>query len=378
MADRSVIPPPEAFREIAAHFRLQGDLVAAAAHGSGHINDTYAVTFDQAGSPVRYIFQRINDRIFRDVPALMDNIGRVTAHLAGRTRGGEDNRRAMTLVPARDARPFHRTPDGEYWRVYLFIEKARTYDQLESAGQAFQAARAFGRFQMALADLPGPRLVETIPGFHDTRSRFDALRRAAADDTRGRAREVEAELEFAWRREADVDRLLDLMRSGAMPERVTHNDTKINNVMLDDATGEGVCVIDLDTVMPGLSLYDFGDMVRTATCAAPEDEKDLSRVAVRMPVFEALTRGFAEGVGGILTDAEWEHLPFAGKLLTFEVGMRFLTDHLQGDVYFKTQRTGHNLDRCRMQFRLVECLEEREPEMRDMVGELRPPVAQFA
>lgn len=371
MADRSLVPSLIAFQQIAAQFPLHGTLVEAVPHGSGHINDTYAVTFDQAGTPVRYIFQRINHRIFQDVPRLMDNIGRVSAHLAGKLPPGSDGRRAMTLVPALDGLAYHQTSEGNFWRVYLFIEKARTYDQLESAAQAFEAARAFGLFQRGLSDLPEPRLVETIAGFHDTRRRFDTLRRAVDEDIAGRRHEVATEWDFACRHEADVDRLLDLTRARAMPERVTHNDTKINNVMLDDATGEGICVIDLDTAMPGLSLYDFGDMVRTAVSPAAEDECDLTKVCVRLPIFESLARGFIEGTRDILTEAEWENLAFSGRLLTLEVGLRFLTDYLQGDVYFKTKRPGHNLDRCRVQFELVKRLEESEPEMNRIIAALR-------
>jgi aminoglycoside phosphotransferase (APT) family kinase protein len=368
MADQTLALIEE-IREVASNFPLHGCLIEAHPYGSGHINDTFAVRYDQAGVGVRYVFQRINHSIFRDVPLLMDNIHRVTAHLGGHLRG--DSRRALTLVSTRAGKAYHKSVEGNYWRIYLFIEKARSFDELESATQAFEAARAFGTFQKELADLPGKRLGETIPGFHDTRQRFEALSAAVTKNAAGRKKEVTAELDFVFRREAMVDRLLDLARSGALPERVTHNDTKINNVMLDDQTGEGICVIDLDTVMPGLSLYDFGDMVRTACSPAAEDERDLSKVAVRTAVFEALAQGFTEGASAILTDAEWENLAFSGQLMTFEVGMRFLTDYLAGDVYFKTKRPGHNLERCRTQFRLVECLEEAAPEMEKIVRAVR-------
>ncbi|HWL14182.1 MAG TPA: aminoglycoside phosphotransferase family protein, partial [Opitutus sp.] len=279
---------------IVRSFPLLGRFREGTPYGSGHINDTFAVTFDQAGRPVRYILQRINHRIFKDVPALMQNISRVTAHatLKAGERGGEDAaRRALTLVPALDGKPWHRDADGGWWRCYLFIEGARTHDIIENPRQAREAARAFGEFQQLLVDLPGGRLHETIPNFHHTRSRFETLQRAAARDEHGRAAEARAELEFVRARESEVDRLLDLQARGEMPERITHNDTKLNNVMIDDATQEGVCVIDLDTVMPGLALYDFGDMVRSATNAAAEDERDLSRVHARLPIFEALVEG---------------------------------------------------------------------------------------
>jgi Ser/Thr protein kinase RdoA (MazF antagonist) len=244
--------------------------------------------------------------------------------------------------------------------VYVFIEEARTYDRIESAEQAREAAKAFGRFQGMLADLPGPGLTETIPDFHHTRARFDAFVRALDSDSENRAKDIRPEIEFAMAREPMVDVLLDRIASGELTERITHNDTKLNNVMIDDKTGEGICVIDLDTVMPGLVLYDFGDMVRTSTSPALEDEKDLSRVVMQMHMFEALTRGYLETAGSFLTPLEIELLPFSGKLITLEIGLRFLTDYLSGDIYFKTHRDGHNLDRCRTQFKLVQSIEEQE------------------
>jgi len=351
---------------VAQAFLLHGRFRGGAPHGSGHINDTFAVTFDQAGTPVRYLLQRINDRIFQNVPALMENIRRVTAHTAAKVAatGGDDAaRRALTLVPARDGQPVHRDRDGAYWRCYLFVERASTYDLIEHPRQAAEAARAFGEFQRLLVDLPGGRLHETIPGFHHTRGRFAAFQRAVAADRHDRVATVAAEIAFAEAREPVVDLLQDLQALGEIPERITHNDTKLNNVMLDDATQEAVCVIDLDTVMPGLALYDFGDMVRSATNAAAEDERDLGKVAMRMPIYEALVAGYLASAGGFLTAAECAHLAFAGKLITFEIGLRFLTDHLEGDVYFKIRRPGHNLDRARNQFALVRSIERQESAM---------------
>lgn len=355
MADRSVA----AVREIAPEFALA--LEDASPHGSGHINDTWAVTAKGA----RYLFQRINRKVFPDVPLVMENIRRVTAHLASR------GVRGLELVETRDGRAFHQTPGGEFWRVYHFVEGARTVDRLESPAQAYEVGRAFGAFQRSLADLPGARLREAIPDFHHTRKRYDALQRAAAEDVAGRAGEVKAELERAARREKDVDRLLELAGAGELPERVTHNDTKVNNVLLDERTGEAVCVVDLDTVMPGLSLYDYGDMVRSLAGSGGEDERDLPAIHVRLPVFEEVTRGFAAGAGDVLTECEWEHMVLSAKLISLELGMRFLTDHLRGDVYFKTQRPGHNLERCRAQFRLVEAIEEQTGEMERIVREIR-------
>ncbi|MEI7809120.1 MAG: aminoglycoside phosphotransferase family protein, partial [Verrucomicrobiota bacterium] len=247
-----------------------------------------------------------------------------------------------------------------------FIEQARTFDAVESAAQAFKAAQAFGRFQKLLADLPAPRLHDTIPDFHHTSKRFAALEKAIQADAANRARLAKPEIEFALRHQAICRVLLD----ANLPERVTHNDTKFNNVMLDDTTGEGICVIDLDTVMPGLALYDFGDMVRTTTSPAKEDERDLSRVKMQFPMFEALARGYLSSAAEFLTTAEKKLLPFSGKLITFEIGLRFLTDFLAGDVYFKVHRDGHNLDRCRTQLKLVESITQQEEQMNQLVESL--------
>ena len=272
----------------------------------------------------------------------------------------------LRLIPARDGRAWHVDAEGNHWRAYHFIEKARTYDAVESTEQAFQAARAFGRFQELLAGLPAPRLHDTIPDFHHTPKRFKALEKAIAADVAGRAILVKPEIEFALARQSITGVLLD----ANLPERVTHNDTKFNNVMLDDATGEGICVIDLDTVMPGLAPYDFGDMVRTTTSPAMEDEQDLSKVTMQFPMFEALVRGYLSSAGEFLTKAEKDLLAFSGRLITFEIGIRFLTDYLAGDTYFKVHRNGHNLDRCRTQFKLIESIEQQEEKMDRLVESL--------
>lgn len=349
--------PLPALAEIAAEFDVSGRFLRGAPYGTGHINDTYAIECEVAGTPARYILQRINQRVFRDVEGLMENIARVTSHI-GRVAAAEGNgRRALTLVSTRQGATFHRDAAGSCWRCYVFIEGARTYDVIEHPAQAREAARAFGRFQHQLVDLPGGRLRETIPYFHDTVRRFGALREAIAADAHGRCQVARAEIEFALAREKMTGVLLELLSRGEIAERVTHNDTKLNNVMLDDVTGEGVCVIDLDTVMPGLALYDFGDMVRTATNSAAEDEIDLGRVECRLPIFEALAEGYLATAGDFLNEAERAHLVFSGQLMTYEVGIRFLTDFLSGDVYFKTRRSEHNLERARNQFALLRSME---------------------
>ncbi len=353
-------------RDVARHFHIYGEFRSAEPYGSGHINDTYCAIFDQAGTMTRYILQRINHNIFKKPVSLMENIQRVTAHLAGKMSGEPDfSRRVLTLIPVRNGLFYHHDEQGNYWRGYLFIEKAKTYDTVESAGQAFESAKAYGRFQKLLADLPAPRLHDTIPDFHHTPKRFATLVKTIENDVSNRAGLAKAEIDFALQRASIVDGLIN----ARLPERVTHNDTKFNNVMLDDATGEGICVVDLDTLMPGLTLYDFGDMVRTTTSPAKEDELDLKRVTMQMPMFEALVRGYLASTGDFLTSAEKRLLAFSGKLITFEIGIRFLTDFLGGDTYFKVHRNGHNLDRCRTQFKLVESIEQQEEQMNKLVEE---------
>ena len=355
---------PNNIAEVVRHFEINGEFVAAAPYGSGHINDTYCVVFHWRGTAERVVLQRINTRIFTRPDALMENIQRVTAHIAQQMAGEPDkNRRVLTLIPTRDGRAWHVDAGGGYWRAWRFISNARAYDAVETPEQAFQAARAFGRFQQLLVSLPPPRLHDTIPDFHHTPKRFKALEEAIALDTANRAILARQEIEFARERKSIAGVLLD----ANLPERVTHNDTKINNVLLDDATGEGICVVDLDTVMPGLALYDFGDMVRTVTSPASEDERDLSKVFMRMTMFQAMVRGYLDSTASFLTRNEMQLLAFSGKLITLEMGIRFLADYLAGDTYYKVHRDGHNLDRCRTQFKLVESIEQQEEAMNRMV-----------
>ena len=354
-------------RGVAQQFQISGELRSAAPYGSGHINDTYCVVFNQAGTLVRYILQRINHHVFKNPVDLMENIRRVSAHLARKQAGETDaSRRVLTLIPARHGLHYYCDAQGNYWRAYLFIEKALTYDIVESERQAFEAAKAYGRFQKLLADLPAPRLNDTIPDFHNTPRRFAAFEEVLSLDHVNRAKTARSEIDFALAHKAMASALI----AANLPERVTHNDTKFNNVMLDDKTGEGICVIDLDTVMPGLALYDFGDMVRTATSPAGEDERDLSKVRMQMPMFTALARGYLASASGFLTKEEKQHLALAGKVITFETGIRFLTDYLSGDTYFKVHRDGHNLDRCRAQFKLVQSIEQQEERMNELIDSI--------
>ncbi len=361
-------------QEIFDLFAFDGRYVQAQPHGNGHINDTFAITCAGDIGAKRYILQRINQNVFRDVDALMDNIRRVTEHagqrLASQPNPERERRQVLTLIPTRDRRAFLHDKSGGAWRCYDFVEEARTYDLVEAPAQAREAAYAFGVFQSLLGDLPGPRLHETIPNFHHTRERFERLLAATTTADPDRLKAARDEISFAYSRESMVDVLLDLQAAGRMPERITHNDTKLNNVMLDNATGRGVCVIDLDTVMPGLALYDFGDMVRSAGNAAAEDEIELSRVSMRMPVFAALVEGYLASARSFLNDTEITHLSYSARLITFEIGMRFLTDFLEYDVYFKVRRPSHNLDRCRCQFALLRSMEEQADEMSRTVERL--------
>jgi Ser/Thr protein kinase RdoA (MazF antagonist) len=354
----------EAVYAAARVFTGPDKVARAIPYGSGHINDTYRVFLQDGSADRSFILQRINHHIFKNPVALMENIERVTAHMCGKLNGSADgDRRALRLLPSHHGKLWHEDDGGNYWRAYNFIGGAKSYDAVETVQQAYQAGRAFGNFQEMLADLPEPRLHESIRDFHNTPKRFAAFQEAVEADVANRAASAKPEIEFAMARGELAGRLLE----ADLPDRVTHNDTKLNNVLIDDATGEGICVIDLDTVMPGLAAYDFGDMVRTTTSPAKEDEQDLSKVKMDLAMFEALLRGYLDAAGRFLTTGEKEVLAFSGKLITFEIGIRFLTDYLSGDTYFKVHRPGHNLDRARTQFKLIESIEEQESAMEGLV-----------
>lgn len=343
-------------RSIASQFQIGGSISDIRPFGSGHINDSYVVIVEADERPVRYFLQRINHAIFRDPSALMENVDRVTRHIRSKLldRGVvEIERRVLSVIPMLSNRLLLKSEDGNYWRLFSYIERARSFDVIEKPEQAYQAAKMFGQFQSLLVDLPAPRLTETIPDFHHTVARYAALDQAIQADRCNRALSAKNEIDFALKHGEIAPVLLRYLESGEIPERTTHNDTKINNVLLDEKTGEGLCVIDLDTVMPGLSLYDFGDLIRTSVCRAGEDETDLSRIEVDLTLFEAIARGYLEEAGKFLNARERSLLVFSGILITFEQGIRFLMDYIQGDIYYKTHRERHNLDRCRTQFELV-------------------------
>lgn len=357
-------------KDIISNFKCRGVFTEAVPYGCGHINDTYAAKFKKSECEShRYILQRINHNVFKSPEKLMENISGVTSHLKGKISqaGGDPARETLNLIPTIDNNIYYKTAAGDYWRAYVFIENASTYQIVESPRHFYNAGKAFGRFQKLLEDFPAEKLYETIPDFHNTGKRYAAFIEALKRDEAGRAGQVGKEIDFVIKRKGDTSILVDLLKDGKLPLRVTHNDTKFNNVMIDDFSGESICVIDLDTVMPGSSLYDYGDSIRSGTNTAAEDEKDLSKVWMELELYDHFTKGFLESVGKSLVPLELEMLPFAARLMTFECGMRFLTDYLNGDVYFKTHREGHNLDRARTQFKLVADMEEKDGQMRKIV-----------
>ena len=359
-------------RQILSHFDLPGTYISFCAIEYGHINDTICVTYNKDGRDVRYILQRINTNVFTKPDELMENVANVTRYIADTVRaaGGDPERSTLKVFPTYDGKLCYHTEDGACMRVYNYVEDTFTLQSIDDPEDFRKAGEAFGAFQDMLADYPSDTLHETIPLFHDTVSRFEALRRAIEEDKAGRAADVQDEIAFALAREPDAHILLDLLHAGKLPLRVTHNDTKLNNVLFDKTTKRGICVVDLDTVMPGLSLYDFGDSIRFGANTAAEDEKDLSKVSLSLPLYRAYTEGYLSAAGKSLTAEEIAYLPFSGKLMTLECGIRFLTDHLNGDTYFHIAYPGHNLDRCRTQLRLVADMERKMDEMQQITREL--------
>lgn len=338
-----------------------GEFLSAEPWGNGHINDSFRVQYAANGSVVHALLQRVNHHVFTNPRSLMQNIERVTDHISAKSEG-----HTLLLQRTSSGDTLYVDAAGNYWRCFNFIPDAVSHDKVTNAAEAFQAGLAFGQFQRDVADLPPPRLHETIPNFHHGPTRFSALERAIAADVKGRVASAAPEIEFAIRRKA----LTEVLLNANLPERITHNDCKLNNVLLHQESGETVCVVDLDTVMPGLLAYDFGDMVRTATCDAAEDETDLSLIHMEMEIFAGLARGYIQATDGFLTSKEKDHLVTGGLFITFLIGVRFLTDYLCGDTYFKIDRPQHNLDRCRTQFKLVESIELQRAQMESLVRSL--------
>lgn len=356
--------------EAMLNFQLDGVAMKAVRYGSGHINDTFLLTLKKKDDTEGHvILQRMNKSIFTNPVELMENILGVTSFLRKKIveNGGDPERETLNVIPAKNGKPYFVDSEGEYWRCYTFIEDATSYDQVERPEDFYQSAVSFGHFQRLLADYPAETLHETIKGFHDTKARFEVFKKAVADDICGRAASVQDEIQFVLEHEDIANVFGDMLEKGELPLRVTHNDTKLNNIMIDNETRKGICVIDLDTVMPGLAMNDFGDSIRFGASTGAEDETDLDKIWCDMELFDSYAKGFIEGCGGKLTTKEIELLPMGAKVMTFECGMRFLTDYLQGDTYFKIHRENHNLDRCRTQFKLVSDMETKWDTMNEII-----------
>jgi len=300
----------------------------------------------------------------------MENINSVTIHLRKKIieQDGDPERETLNIIKTKDHKMFYVDEDERYWRAYQFIEDALSYDQVETKEDFYESGLAFGNFQRLLSDFPADTLHETIKDFHNTKKRFQRFKEVLEADVRGRAKGAAKEIQFIMDREADANILVDMLESGKLPLRVTHNDTKLNNVMIDNSTRKGICVVDLDTVMPGLSIHDFGDSIRFGANTAMEDETDLTCVSCDLELFEIYVNAFLTGCGGSLTVNEMDMLPMGAKVITYECGIRFLTDHLEGDVYFKIHRENHNLDRARTQLALVKDMEQKWDQMIEIVN----------
>ncbi len=340
----------------------------------GHINDTYIVAYEaENGNTERYLLQRINVNVFKKPLELMENVEAVTAFLRKKIseNGGDPTRETLTVYPAKDGKNHYIAKDGGCWRMYNFVEDTFSINTLTNTTDFKNSAVSFGNFQNLLIDFPIDTLHETIPNFHNTPSRFNDLKEAVENNISGRKENALDEIKFVFEREKDCSVITDLLGTERIPLRVTHNDTKLNNVLFDNTTKKGLCVVDLDTVMPGSALYDFGDSIRFGANTAAEDETDLSKVSLSLEYFKAYVEGYLESVGKNLTADEIQLLPFSAKLLTFECGMRFLGDYINGDIYFKIDYPEHNLVRARTQFKLVEDIENKFSEMEKIVADTK-------
>lgn len=357
------------YEKILQNFELNGEFISCEPYGNGHINQTFVAVFDEGGKSVRYILQKINAKLFDPVEKLMQNIELVTEFNRKKIleRGGNPDRESLTIIRTLDGKTFYKTDNGDYYRVYIFIENTVAYQTVQNPKDFYYSALAFGNFNNLLAEFDASKLYEILPRFHDTKKRYNDFLTALGEDKLGRAKECQKEIEFIKARESYYGKIVDMLASGEMPLKVTHNDTKLNNVLLDDKTGMPVAVIDLDTIMPGSICYDFGDSIRFGCNPCEEDEKDLSKVNFRFDLYKIYLEGFLEALGDRITQVEKDNLAFGSILMTIECGMRFLADYLSGDVYFRTHREGQNLDRARTQLKLVSDMEKILDEMNALV-----------
>jgi len=352
-------------QNVIAAFDFEGNVLEAKPFGGGHINDTLLLTTDKS----QYILQKMNPVVFKDPQGLMENVFGVTEYLRKEiaAQGGNPALETLTFIKTNDGKLFYNGPEGA-WRSYRFQDTLMALNACRSPKDFYESGRAFGRFQALLGNYPAATLHETIPHFHDTPDRMRQFKEAIEKNAAGRLDSVKEEVAFALAREESAKLVMDLQAEGVLPLRVTHNDTKLNNVLLDPETGAGTCVIDLDTVMPGMAIFDFGDSIRFGASTAVEDEQDLSKVELDLELFDAYTKGFLEGCNNVLTPAERDLLPTGAWMMTFECGVRFLTDYLNGDVYFKTAYPEHNLVRAHTQFKLVKEMEEKQDQMQAIVA----------
>jgi Ser/Thr protein kinase RdoA (MazF antagonist) len=353
-------------KNILSHFSVKGDYLAHEKVVTGHINDSYFIKTNASDCP-GYFLQWINSYIFKDVKGLMNNISAVVQHLSGKlAEHPELAFRVLEIIPTKESEKYYLDPEGQYWRLYTFIDNAHVYDVVENTKIAFEGGKAFGIFMSLLADLPAARLTETIPDFHNMEKRLNTFYNSLNNKPVDRVKEIPSEIEFVRKRAEQMLTIPTLIREGKLPLRITHNDTKFNNILFDN-TDHAMCIVDLDTVMPGSILFDFGDAIRTGANTASEDEKDLSKVDINLPIYEAYTRGFIASTRHTLTEVEIANLAFAARFMTFIIGLRFLTDFVDGDPYFRTSYPDHNLVRAKVQFRLVEAMERDAEKMQEIV-----------
>lgn len=356
--------------EVVSKFNFDGRFISAEPIKRGNINDTYIINFkSNSGGVNKYILQRVNHNVFKEPHNLMKNVISITKHIRGKVieQGGNPYRETLNFIPLTDGSFLYNCINGNFWRAYSYIDDVRTYQVVEKPIHLYNAGIAFGRFQRYLSDFPAEELYETIPDFHNTPKRYEALLTALNKDAFNRTKAVKTEITFVEERAKSLSQLVDHIEKGSIPLRVTHNDTKFNNVLIDNKTDEGICVIDLDTVMPGSSLYDFGDSIRSGANTTDEEELDLSKVSLNIELFDQFTRGFLEFTHDFLTPIEIRYLPFSSILISLELGMRFLTDYINGDTYFKTEHENQNLHRAQVQFKLVADMETKYDQMGNIV-----------